>query len=55
VVRTGALGRQQPGDTAGDDGGLPCPRARDNEQRAGVMEDRVALGGRQAVEQRVVW
>ncbi len=48
--RAGRAGGDQVGDAAGDDGGLAGARARDDEQRAGLVGDGRRLGRVQAFE-----
>ena len=47
-----ALG-DQPGDAAGDDGGLAGPGAGHDEQRAGIMGDSLALGVIETIQDAV--
>ncbi len=42
----------EPGDAAGDDGGLARPRARDDQERTALVRDRVDLGRAQALQNR---
>jgi len=49
-VRLRALCCEQPRDAPRDDGGLAGARARDDEQRPFLVEDRLSLGGGQIIE-----
>ena len=48
-----ALARDEVGNAAGEHGGLARARARDDEQRALAVEDRLALGRREPLEDAV--
>ena len=52
LARRHAAGRQQVGDAAGDDAGLARAGAGEDQQRAALVGDRLALGGIQVIESR---